>query len=187
MGTTSHQAAIGVLAGLAFACFGQIASAQDSPASGWGRHGSRIRTDSAIVGAVVHDALERSETLRALVAAIEATDGLVYLNVGTCGRLRACLLHRVTLAGPSRVLHLVVNVRRHDLTLAAPIAHELQHALEVLGDARIRSDAALFAFYKIHGLKVKGVLETRAAIAAGDAVRQEVKRYPSARLSNSSN
>jgi hypothetical protein len=82
----------------------------------------------------------------------------------------------VTLAGPSRVLNILVDVRRVDMALAAPIAHELQHALEVLGDARITTGAAVRAFCERHGIRRGGVIETRTAIAAGDAVRAEVGR-----------
>jgi hypothetical protein len=110
------------------------------------------------------------------VAAIEATDGIVYLRVGTCGRLRACLMHQISIAGPHRVLSIIVDAQHPDLSLMGAIGHELQHALEVLGDARIRTDEALFAFYKLHGLKLKGVFETLEAVAAGDAVRDEIRR-----------
>jgi hypothetical protein len=110
------------------------------------------------------------------VAAIEATDGIVYFRVGRCGRLRACLVHQISAAGPHRVLSIIVDAQHPDLSLMGAIGHELQHALEVLGDARIRTDEALFAFYKLHGVKLKGVFETREAVAAGDAVRDEVRR-----------
>jgi hypothetical protein len=177
MGTTSLQAVIGALAALGLTCVGPIASAaQGLPATALGLDGSGIRTDSPVLGTLIRDASERSQTFRALVAAIEATDGLVYLRVGTCGRLRACLLHQISVAGPHRVLSIIVDAQHHDLSLMGAIGHELQHALEVLGDPRIRTDAALFAFYRLHGLKMKGVIETRAAIAVGDAVRDEIRR-----------
>jgi hypothetical protein len=110
------------------------------------------------------------------VAAIEATDGIVYFRIGTCGRLRACFLHQISVAGPHRVLSIIVDAQHHDPSLMGAIGHELQHALEVLGDARIRTDAAIRAFYKLRGREMKGVIETPAAIAAGDAVRDEVRR-----------
>ena len=86
---------------------------------------TRVRSAHPLIADLVREAAERSRTFHMLVAAIDATDGLVYLNAGTCGRLRACLLHRVTVAGPSRVLNIVVDVRRHDIVLAAAIGHEL--------------------------------------------------------------
>jgi len=174
----SRQVAIGAVATLGLACTAQTAFAQSSAAPALGAPESRVRTHSPIIRALIHAASEKSKTFRGLVAAIDASDGLVYLNVGTCGRVRACFLHRVTLAGPSRVLHIVVDVRPNDLALTAAIGHELQHALEVLGDTRIRTDLDIVAFYARHGLKLTGLngaIETDAAIAAGDAVRDELQ------------
>lgn len=136
---------------------------------------NRVRAHDPVIGTLVRDVSERSQTFRALVAALNATNGLVYISAGRCGRLRACLLHRVAIAGPHRVLNIVVDLERPDLDLTAAIAHELQHALEVLGDPRITSDLDIFAFYRLHGIEVKGVIETRAAIEAGDDVRRELE------------
>jgi len=174
MGTTSRQVVIGALAALGLTCVGPTASAQSLRATA--PQGSGIRTDSPVLKTLIRDASERSPMFRALVAAIEATDGIVYFRVGTCGRLRACLVHQISVAGPHRVLSIIVDTQRNDPSLMGTIGHELQHALEVLSDARIRTDAHLFAFYKLHGLKVKGVIETRAAIAVGETVRDEVNR-----------
>lgn len=76
--------------------------------------------------------------------------------MGACGPVSCIAL---VVAGPHRVLHIVVDVRRENLALTAAIAHELQHALEVLGDARVRTDADIFGFYKIRSLEVRGVSE----------------------------
>lgn len=176
MATISWQVVIGAVAALGLTCVAQTATAQSRHASAPGGPSSRIRTDSPILGTLIRDASEQSQTLRALIAAINATNGIVYLNVGRCGRLRACLLHRVTLAGPSRVLNVLVDLPRGDADLTASIGHELQHALEVLSDSTITTDVGIRAFFLIHGLKIRGVLETRAAIAAGDAVRDEMHR-----------
>jgi hypothetical protein len=141
-----------------------------------GLPGLRIRTDSPILRTLIRDASERSQTFRALVAAIDATDGLVYLSVGTCGRLRACLLHRVTLAGEYRVLNILVNLRPLSTDPTPAIGHELQHVLEVLSDSTITTDEGIVAFYRFHARRIRGVLETDAAIRVGDAVRAELRR-----------
>jgi hypothetical protein len=83
MGTPSRQIVIGALATLGLTCVGPIVSAHGSPASALGLHGSRIRTDSPVLRTLVRDASERSQTFRELVAAIDATNGLVYIRVGT--------------------------------------------------------------------------------------------------------
>jgi hypothetical protein len=152
---------------------GPTASANQA---GPGLPGSRIRTDSPILRTLIRDASERSQTFRALVAAIDATDGLVYLSVGTCGRLRACLLHRVTLAGEYRVLNILVNLRPLSTDPTPAIGHELQHVLEVLSDSTITTDEGIVAFYRFHARRIRGVLETDAAIRVGDAVRAELRR-----------
>jgi hypothetical protein len=48
--------------------------------------------------------------------------------------------------------------------------------VEVLSDPAITNDAAVLAFYRRYGVRMRGVLETRAAIDAGDAVRNELGR-----------
>jgi hypothetical protein len=143
--------------------------------------GPRIRTDSPILRTLIREASERSQTFRTLVAAIDATDGLVYLRVGTCGRLRACLLHRMTLAGEHRVLNILVDLRPRSTDPTPAIGHELQHVLEVLSDSTITTDERIVAFYRFHGRRIRGVLETDAAIRVGDAVRAELRRAISPR------
>ena len=175
MGTTSRQVVIGALATLRLTV-GSTVPAQSSPAPAFGLPGSGIRTDSPVLDTLIGEASERSQTFRTLVAAIEATDGIVYLRVGTCGRLRACLLHQISVAGPLRVLTILVDAQHSDPSLMGAVGHELQHAREVLSDARIRTRGAILAFYKRYGTEIKGVIETRAAIAAGDAVRDEIRR-----------
>ena len=184
MGRTSRVAAIGALA-IALGGAEQVALAGQADSGSVAGSGglkrpvasrARVRTESEILATLIREGSERSQTFLALVAAIEATDGLIYLRVGTCGRLRACLLHHVAVAGPNRVLNILVNARDVDLSLISPIGHELQHALEVLGDPDITTDTAIMAFYKARGVVMKGVIETRTAIAIGDAVRAEVRR-----------
>jgi hypothetical protein len=85
-------------------------------------------------------------------------------------------LHRVEFAGRYRVLTILVDVQRPDVNLIGAIGHELRHAVEVLSDPAITSDAAVLAFYRRYGVRIRGVLETRVAIDTGDAVRDEVRR-----------
>ena len=59
------------------------------------------------------------------------------------------------------------------------IGHELQHAIEVLGDRTVTSNAAMFFFYRRIGKPHPKhfAFETDAAIALGEAVRTEARKY----------
>ena len=80
-------------------------------------------------------------------------------------------------AGPNRMLRVVVdNSRQADIETMALLGHELRHALEVLGEPSVRTGAGMFSLYRRNGA-VQGVtFETEAAIAAGDAVYNELRR-----------
>jgi len=74
------------------------------------------------------------------------------------------------------MLRVVVDDRRQaDVETMASLGHELRHALEVLTESNVTTGAGMFNFYR-HSGAVKGVFETEAAIAAGDAVYNELKR-----------
>ena len=108
---------------------------------------SRVRTDNPALAAVIQDGIRRSATFRGIVEAIDASDGIVFVEQGRCGHgVRACLALSVKLAGPNRLLRVVVDVRKPDWDLMGSIAHELQHAVEVLSDPSVRSNGAIYLF-----------------------------------------
>jgi hypothetical protein len=90
---------------------------------------------------MIAEAQVRSATFRRLVHAVEATDGIVYVEEGDCHhRLRACLPPVVTSAGDVRFLRVLVDARQEDWQVMSDIGHELQHALEVLRDPHARTE-----------------------------------------------
>jgi hypothetical protein len=142
------------------------------------REDPRVRTDDPVVSTLIQRATDRSQTFRSLVEAIQATDGVVYIQRGRCGQhhVRACLLLWMTIAGPNRMLRVVVDDSKTDLEAMASLAHELRHALEVLQQASVRTGYDMYFFYRL-GHSIKGeTFETRAAIEAEDAVHRELKR-----------
>jgi len=152
------------------------ASAQSAPPAGRQRM-NRVRSDDPAIAALITQASQRSTTFGELVETVNATDGIVYVNEGMCGRgARACFKHQLIMAGPNRVLHILVDPHRPDWDLMGALGHELRHAIEVLSDRGITSDAAMRSFYKQNGVELNGVLETRAAIAAGADVRREIRQ-----------
>jgi hypothetical protein len=139
----------------------------------------RVRGIDLIVAAAIVDATERSATFRAMVARLQASDGIVYVLRGRCGHgVRACLLSNVTAAGDNRVLRIVIDERRTGTDLMAAIGHELQHAIEIVSDETVQSGADIYFKYRFtirSTLSRTFTFETEAAVQAGDRVREELR------------
>ncbi len=99
----------------------------------------------------------------------------MFVDEGVCpDGVRVCLLMSVTVAGPSRLLRIVVNLRKAPGCEAVEmIGHELQHAIEILRDPRIRSDMQAYNFFYNVGRTSARRFETEAAMQAGIAVAAE--------------
>lgn len=137
---------------------------------------AKVRGISARIVALVAEGTAHSKTFHELVDRIGATDGIVYVAEGTCGHdVRACLLFSITTAKTNRVLRVLVDPSNPDADLIGSLAHELQHALEVLSVRYIRTDAAMALLYRRIGRGVGRRFETDAAIHVGDAVRAELR------------
>jgi len=117
-----------------------------------------------------------------MVAAIGASDGIVYVEQGPCYRgLRACLSLSVTRGAGFRILR--VSVDSHKLReaskgngrvdLIGTIGHELWHALEVLNERSLTTTAAIYLFYQREFPTARNSFETAAAVAVGEKVRKE--------------
>jgi hypothetical protein len=140
----------------------------------------RVRSVDASLAALIHDATEASGTFRRLVETINGTDGIVYVEHGRCGHgVKACLATSVTFAGPNRVFRIVVDARKADWDVMGSIGHELQHAIELLGDPSVTNRSAIhyhFMREATHQPATEaGRFETNAAVDAGDDVRREIR------------
>ena len=140
--------------------------------------GSRVRASSPAVAAAITAATEQSSTFRGLLDAINATDGIVYLEEGRCGHgVRSCLA-AVMDAGANRVVRIRIGKYSSALSMMTAIGHELRHALEVLSNPDIRSTEAMQQFYLRNGSRGPGgAMETYAALVAGDSVRAELQGH----------
>lgn len=139
---------------------------------------SRVRSTSPLTAVAITEGSERSPSFRLLVQTIDSTDGLVYVKEDSCRNgARACLALTVTIAGPHRMLHILVNPRKaRGCELIGLIGHELQHAIEVLSRPEIRSNGQMYNFFDQVGKTGWGWFETKEAIQAGLSVRAEVCR-----------
>jgi hypothetical protein len=150
----------------------EAGAAQDAPVL------PRVRSDNARIASAIADGPERSQTFRRLIDTIDATDGLVYVDEGVCGHaVRACLVLSVTLAGPYRLLRILVETRKTPgCELLEALGHELQHAIEVLNERQVRSTDQVYHFFdRLVPTDSSGTrrFETAAAIEAGFAVNRE--------------
>src|SRR5262245_38746631 len=92
--------------------------------------------------------LTRSATFRQLVERVGALNGIVYIhlkpyvNPQTRRELDGGLSHAVTTAGAFRLLHVMVGATQGDRPIAI-LAHELQHAIEVLEAPDVSTENAV--------------------------------------------
>jgi hypothetical protein len=136
----------------------------------------RVRTTDPGIDALMKEASRRSATFRRIVDTIEASDGIVYVEPGTCGMFDGACLATVTTAGPNRILQVRVDPGKVDWDLMGSIGHELWHATEVLGNSSVTNTVAMQFFYAREGRRIRQGFETDAAVRAGNAVRREVRR-----------
>ena len=138
---------------------------------------NRVRSTNPLLAALILEGVERSTTFRRLIQTIDATNGLVYVEDGKCGHgVRACLVTTMTIAGPHRILRVLVDARRSERDLIGSIGHELGHAVEVLSAPGVKSSSAMYYFYTRHQSNGNGSFETQFAIDTGNAVRAEIAR-----------
>jgi hypothetical protein len=139
----------------------------------------RVRSSSPFIRGVIDDAIEASPTFRKLVATIGGTDGIVYMEQGTCRHgVRACLSFSVTQSAGFRFLRILLDLGGAStggvrLDLIGTIGHELRHALEVLVDQALTTTAAIFQFYAREVPTGHDSFETQAAVSAGAKIRRE--------------
>lgn len=138
----------------------------------------RVRSSHPYIRAMITEAQVRSATFRGLVNAIEATDGIVYVEEAECGHhVRACLPPLITATPDVRILRVLVDARQKDWQVMADIGHELQHVMEILGDPAVRTnDAMFFAIYP-KTLSARDVMETAAAVKAEEAIEAEIRAF----------
>jgi hypothetical protein len=154
------------------ACIAPQVRADDAPAVM-----SRVRSDDSSIARLIGEATTASVTFRRLVETIDGSDGIVYIDKGRCGHsVRACLIMSVGIAGPHRILRVVVDAGRPRAEVIASIGHELQHVVEVLGDPGVTNHHAMFYFFERRGLRRSNRFETVAAIEAGIAVGREIQQ-----------
>jgi len=139
--------------------------------------GPRIRPQDARSTQLLRDGMARSDTFRALVERLEASNVFVYVSVSPLIRSSlAGQLTWMTQAGPYRYLRATLNPEQGTDQQIATLGHELQHAVEVLDDEMVVCEKSLVALYRRIGQRSGGNSgwETLAAQETGYRVRREL-------------
>jgi hypothetical protein len=141
--------------------------------------GIRIRPQDSRTTQMLRDGMARSETFRNLVERIEASNVFVYVAVSPFIKSSlAGQLTWMTKAGPYRYLRATISPDLSSDQAIATLAHELQHAVEVVEDELVTSEKSLVALYKRIGEPSRASAvagwETVAAQETGYRVRREL-------------
>lgn len=140
----------------------------------------RVRAGDARIQMLMMEGVRRSATFASLIAALNATDVIVYIE--PVRRLAPLLSGRMLLIpqspGGPRYLRIQVMTHASGNELIATIGHELQHALEVAARPDVIDLASMIELYRRIGFPLKGQpgYETSAARAAGDSVLDELTK-----------
>src|SRR5262245_61471278 len=183
---TARIGLIGMAVGIAFVTATGPARAQSDPAPKRCAVREAVRLQlrplDCRLAAAIANGLERSATFRHMVERVGTLDGIVYIHlqpyVNLDGRrvLDGALLHSVTSAGGHRMLHVIVNAEKGDRPIFI-LAHELQHAIEVLEAADVSTKSAVDQLFERIGFRVYGgAVETRAALDVESVVKRELSR-----------
>ena len=123
--------------------------------------------------------IARSSTLQRLIARVGDLKGIVYVDARCVFRpetrrvFYGTLQHRIVKAGNYRLLYVTVAAESGDRPVVT-LAHELQHAIEVLeSDAATDSDIERL-FDRIGSHASAWAFETQAALEAQRAVAKEL-------------
>ncbi len=141
-----------------------------------------VRSEQPELRALIDAGIRRSNTLAALVAALNASDVIVFIEarMKMPARVHGYLAHTVITIGDLRGLRIAVSSLLYPDYCLSVIAHELYHALEVAEAADVRSDAAITKFYeRMDWSKCRlGLCETGDASRVQELVLRELATRP---------
>lgn len=153
-------------------------STQNSPE----RH---VRATETRILALIDDGLSRSPTFRRLVAALNESDVVVYIErKRTRQALGGYLAHHIVAQGNYRYLRIAVDTQGSQGRLVPLLAHELQHAVEIAQAPQVRDAATLEQLFVQLAVKFgcggTTCYETQAAKDVEHIVSDELKAHSAA-------
>ena len=146
------------------------------------RDGGHVRTMDARLRDEINEGLARSSVFRDLVARLDASDVIVYVET-ECPMSPRLFGHLRFMAagGGRRYVSVRVACMLNDAERIAALAHEFTHAVEIADAPSVVDASSLAALYRRIGFASRGVaagtgFESRAAIDGGHRVWAELGR-----------
>jgi hypothetical protein len=134
-----------------------------------------VRPENPDIRALVARGLERSATFRELNARLDKGDVVVYVRYSPCmGGVPACLLWAGRGINSRRLLIRLDRVGRSPDELTALLAHELQHATEVLAEPSVVDGLTFQQSFASLGRKHAAGFETEAAAKVARTVATQL-------------
>ena len=138
-----------------------------------------VRAEDSQMRTLIEDAIVSSATVRALVARITASDVVVFVACERNPAVKASgRLNFMTSAGGLRYLVIRLKPARRSAAIAM-LAHELQHAAEIVDSPSIVDDESLGREYERIGYRSHAshggkAFDTKAAVETGRRVAAEL-------------
>lgn len=143
---------------------------------------SRVRPQSPRADALLQDAARRSATVAGLLATIDASDVLVFLDVVSDP---AALAGRTAILGvteQARLLHVTLSGHEPPDRLVELLGHELQHVVEIAQTPEVRDPFTLARAFERLGWQFEfGHFETEAARQTERSVHADIQAARSPR------
>jgi hypothetical protein len=145
----------------------------------------RVRSTQRFILDIIQEGKDGSPTFRELLAAIDHSNVIVYVEPGVCafGHLDGCLVAFMNVSPfGDRYLRVAINPRRDRVYVIGIVAHELQHVREVADAPEVLSVDGMLALFQRIGKApacpppLKECYETQAALRTGEAVMAELQR-----------
>ena len=138
----------------------------------------RVRSTDARLAKMIELGARRSATFAGLLAAIERTDVIVYIEAakGMPSKLDGRLL-LLPMSNNQRYLRIQLRAGLSREETVPLIGHELQHALEIAAEPEVRDQAGMISLYERIGESSSGVhaYDTAAARSTARQVRTELE------------
>ena len=135
-----------------------------------------LRAASVQTRLLIDDARAKSMVVRELLARLECTDTIAYVEITASPQIPRARTKLVSTSPSARFLRIGISASMTYLDLVPLLAHELQHAIEIAERDEVRDEAGIRRLYRAIGREGGlDTFETDAALAVELAVRLELR------------